>query len=77
MVVDDASARKKLEEDRQAEAILKELAKGTPVPLLPDSAANQLAMKNMISPGHRVTRVFVAKGTKKGSGSSKEEEESS
>jgi hypothetical protein len=54
-----------LEEDRQAEAILKEFAKGTPVPLLPDSAANQLAMKNMMSPGCRVTRAFVAVGKKK------------
>jgi hypothetical protein len=41
----------KLEDDHQAEVILKEFAKGTPVPLLPDSAANQLAMKNMMSPG--------------------------
>jgi hypothetical protein len=65
MVADDAVARKKIEEDRQAEAILKEFAKGTPVPLLPDSAANQLAMQNMMSPGRRVTRAFVAKGKKK------------
>jgi hypothetical protein len=65
MVTDDAAARKKLAEDRQAEVILKEFAKGTPVPLLPDSAANQLAMKNMMSPGRRVTRAFVARGSKK------------
>jgi hypothetical protein len=56
---------KKLEEDRQAEAILKGFAKGTPLPLLQDSSANQLAMKNMMSPGCRVTRALVVKGTKK------------
>jgi hypothetical protein len=33
-------------------------------------------MKNMMSPGRRVTRDFDAKGKKKGSGDSKEEEES-
>jgi hypothetical protein len=33
-------------------------------------------MKNMMSPGRRVTRAFLAKGKKKGSGASKEEEES-
>jgi hypothetical protein len=65
MVADDAAARKLLEEDRQADAILKEFAKGTPVPILPDSDANQLAMQNMMSPGHRVTKSFVAKGKKK------------
>jgi hypothetical protein len=54
-----------MEEDRQAEAILKEFAKGTQRPLLPDSASNQLAMKNMMSPGRRMTRSFVAKGKKK------------
>jgi hypothetical protein len=54
-----------MEEDRQSEAILKEFAKGTPVPLIPDPDANQLAMKNMMYPGRRVTRVFVAKGKKK------------
>jgi hypothetical protein len=75
MVADDAMARKLLEEDHQADAILKESAKGTPVPLFPDSDANQLAMQNMMSPGRRVTRSFVAKGHKKGSGASKEEEE--
>jgi hypothetical protein len=64
IVADDAAARKKLEEDRQAEAILKEFAKVTQGPLLPDSAANQLAMKNIMSPGRRVTRAFVAKGKK-------------
>jgi hypothetical protein len=57
-----------LEEYRQAEAILKEFAKGTPVPLLPASAANKLAMKNMMSPGRRVARAFEAKGKKKSSG---------
>jgi hypothetical protein len=78
MVADDASARKKMEQDRQAETILKEFSKETQGPLLPDSAANQLAMKNMMSPGRRVTRSFVAKGKKKkGSGASKEEEQSS
>jgi hypothetical protein len=65
-----------MEEDRQAEAILKEFAKGTTLPLLPDSAANQLAMKNMMSTGHSVTRAFVSNGTKKSSGASREEEES-
>jgi hypothetical protein len=65
MVVDDNAARKLLEEDRQAEVILKESAMGTPVPCLWDSAANQLAMKNMMSPGRRVTRVLVVKGTQK------------
>jgi hypothetical protein len=65
MVADDAGARKKLEEDCQAEVILKEFAKGTPVPLLPDSDANKLAMQNMMSPGRRVTRAFVAKRKKK------------
>jgi hypothetical protein len=65
MVADDAAARKKLEEDCQAEVILKDFAKGTPVPLLPDSAENQLAMKNMMYPGRRVTRDFVTKGKKK------------
>jgi hypothetical protein len=64
MVADDAAARKNLEEDRQAEAILKEFANGKPVPLLHDSAANQLAMKTMMSPSRRVTRDFVAKGKK-------------
>jgi hypothetical protein len=65
MVADDTAARKKLEKDRQAEAILKVFTKGTPVPLLHDSAANQLAMKNMMSPGCRVTRASVVKRTKK------------
>jgi hypothetical protein len=65
MVADDAAVRKKLEEDRQAEAILKEFFEGTPVPLLPDSDANQLAMQNMMSPGRRVSRDSVAKGKKK------------
>jgi hypothetical protein len=65
MVADDAAAVKLLEEDRQADAILKEFAKGTPVPLLPDSDANQLAMQNVMSSGRRVTRSFVAKGKKK------------
>jgi hypothetical protein len=65
MVADDAAARKNLEEDRQADAILKDFAKGTPVPLLPGSDANQLAMQNMMSPGRQVTRGFVAKGEKK------------
>jgi hypothetical protein len=65
MVANDAAARIFFEEYCQAEAILKEFAKGTAVPLLPHSAANKLAMKNMISPGHRVTRTFVAKGKKK------------
>jgi hypothetical protein len=58
MVADDTSARKILEEDHQA-------AKGTQVPRLQDPAANQLAMKNIMSPGRRVTRAFVVKGTKK------------
>jgi phage anti-repressor protein len=53
-----------LEEYRQAEAILKEFTKGTPGTLLPDSAANQLAMNNMMSPGRRVARYFVAKEKK-------------
>jgi hypothetical protein len=65
IVADDAAAIKKLEEDRQAEAILKEFTKGLPIPLLTDSAANQLAMNNMMSPGHRVTYAFVAEGKKK------------
>jgi hypothetical protein len=65
MVADDTVARKILEEDRQAEAILKEFAKGTPLPLFHDSAANQLAMKNMMSPGRIVTRDLVVKGMKK------------
>jgi hypothetical protein len=64
MFADDA-ARKILEEDHQAEAILKDFAKGTPVPLLPESDANQLAMQNMMYPGLGVTRSFVAKGKKK------------
>jgi hypothetical protein len=51
-------------QDRQAEAILKEFAKGSPVTLLPDSAANQLAMKNMMSPGRKVTRAFSVKEKK-------------
>jgi hypothetical protein len=59
------AARKLLEEDRQADTILKECAKGTPVPLLPDSDANQLTMQNIMSPGRRVTWSFVAKGKKK------------
>jgi hypothetical protein len=65
MVADDAAAIKKLEEDRQAEAILKEFANGSPVPLLPDSDANQLSMQDMMSPGRRVTRAFFAIGKKK------------
>jgi hypothetical protein len=65
MVADDAAARKILEEDRQAEAILKEFAKGTQGPLLHDAAGNQLAMKNMMSPGRGVTRAYVTKGKKK------------
>jgi hypothetical protein len=65
MVADDAAARKKMEEDRQAEAILKEFTKGTPSPLLPDSDANIVAMQNMMSPGRWVTRSFVAKRKKK------------
>jgi hypothetical protein len=44
---------------------MKEFAKGNPVPLLPESDANLLAMQNMMSPGRRVTRYFVAKGKKK------------
>jgi hypothetical protein len=77
MVADDVAARTLLEEDRQADTILKEFAKETPAPLLPDSDATQLAMQNMMSPGRRVTRSFVAKGKKKGSCASKEEEECS
>jgi hypothetical protein len=65
MVADDTAARKLLEEDRQADAILKEFAKGTPVRLFPDSDANKLAMQNMMSPGYWVTRSFTAKGKKK------------
>jgi hypothetical protein len=65
MIADDATARTILEEDRQEEAILKEFAKGTPVPLLPGSDANQLAMQNMMSPDCRVARAFVTKGKKK------------
>jgi hypothetical protein len=65
MVADDAAARKKLEEGRQADAMLKEFSKGTPVRLFPDSDANQLAMQNMMSPGRRVARSFTAKGKKK------------
>jgi hypothetical protein len=53
-----------LEEDHQAEAILKEFAKGTPVHLLPDSDANKLAINNMMSPGRRAARAFVTKGKK-------------
>jgi hypothetical protein len=34
MVADDTATRKILEEDRQAEAILKEFTKGNPVPRL-------------------------------------------
>jgi hypothetical protein len=65
MVADDAAAGKLLEEDRQADAMLKEFAKGTPLRLFPDSDANQLAIHNMMSPGRRVTRSFAAKGKKK------------
>jgi hypothetical protein len=65
MVVDDAAARTLLEEDFQADAMLKEFAKGTPVHLFPDSDANQLAMQNMMSPGRRVTRSFADKGNRK------------
>jgi hypothetical protein len=65
MVADNAAARKLLEEDRQADAILKEFAKGTPVRLFPDSDANQLAMQNIMYPARWVTRSFAAKGKKK------------
>jgi hypothetical protein len=65
MVADDTAARKILKEDLQAEAILEDFAKGNPVPRLQDSAANQLAMKTMMSPVHRVTRALVVKGTNK------------
>jgi hypothetical protein len=65
MVADDAAARKLLEEDLQADAILKEFAKGTPSRFLPESDANKVAMQNMMSPGRRVTRSFAAKGKKK------------
>jgi hypothetical protein len=73
MVADDTAARNFLEEDHQAEAILKEFTKGTPIPRLQDSSANQLAMNNMMSPGRRVTSALVVKGTKKGCATSKEE----
>jgi hypothetical protein len=65
MVADDAAARTLLEEDRQADAMLKEFVKVTPVHFFPDSDANQLAMPNMMSPGRRVTRSLAAKGKKK------------
>jgi hypothetical protein len=65
MVADDTAARKKMEEYYQAEAILKEFAKVTPLPLLHDSAANQLSTKNIMCPGHRVARALVIKVTKK------------
>jgi hypothetical protein len=77
MVADDAAARKLLEEDLQAEAMLKEFSKGNPVRLFPDSDANQLAMQNMMSPGCRVTKSFYAKGEKKVNGASQEEEQCS
>jgi hypothetical protein len=51
MVADDTVARAIFEEDRQAEAILKEFAKGNSVPRLEYSAANQRAIRNMMSPG--------------------------
>jgi hypothetical protein len=65
MVADDAAARKLLEEDRQADAIIKEFTKGTPACLFPDSDVNQLAMQNMMSPDRRVTRSFATKGKEK------------
>jgi hypothetical protein len=65
MVADDAAVRKLLEKDRQADAILKEFAKGTPARLLPDSDANQLTMQNMMSHDRWVTRSFAVKGKKK------------
>jgi hypothetical protein len=77
MVTDDTAAMKILEEDRQEEAILKEFTNRTPVPRIQDSAPNQLAMNTMMSPGRRVARALVVKGTKKACSTSKEETESS
>jgi hypothetical protein len=65
MVADDVAARKLLEDDCQADAMLKEFAKGTPARIFTDSDANQLAMQNMVSPDRRVTSSFAAKGKKK------------
>jgi hypothetical protein len=62
MVVDDTVAREILEEDRQTEAMLKEFAKGNYVPHLQDSAANQRAIKNMMSSGRSVNRASAVKG---------------
>jgi hypothetical protein len=44
MVADDATARTLLEEDLQADAMLKEFAKGTPVRLFTESDATKIAM---------------------------------
>jgi hypothetical protein len=65
MVADDSKAIQLLEEDCQADAMLKDFAKGTSVNLFPDSDANQLSMQSTMSPGRQVTRSFTAKGKKK------------
>jgi hypothetical protein len=77
MVADDTAAKAILEEDRQAEAIFKEFAKGNSVHHLQYLAANQHAKKNIMSPGRRVARDLVVKGTKKGCGKTSEEKETS
>jgi hypothetical protein len=64
MIADDPAARAILEEDRQAEAILKEFVKGNYVPRREDSAANPHAIRNMMSPGRRITRDSAIKGQK-------------
>jgi hypothetical protein len=63
MSAGDTAARAILEEDRQAEAILKEFAKGTSV-LCGDPVANLLVVRNMMSPGHTITRSSDIKGQK-------------
>jgi hypothetical protein len=64
MIADDTAAREILEEDRQAEVILKEFAKGDSVPRHEDAAANQYAIRNMMSSGCILTRASAVKGHK-------------
>jgi hypothetical protein len=63
MIADDTTARVILEEDRQAEAILKEFSKGTCV-LRADQSADLFAIQNMMSPGQRIKKSSAIKDGK-------------